>query len=41
MGGKRIVPERIRENREVYYQALQAADKSWAEGHYDVSLLAT
>jgi Fic family protein len=41
LGGKKIVPERIRENREVYYQALQAADRSWNEGHYNVSLLAT
>jgi Fic family protein len=41
LGGRKIVPERIRENREVYYQALQAADRSWNEGHYNVSPLAT
>lgn len=38
--GKKIVPERIRENREGYYQALQAADRNWHEGHLDVSDLA-
>lgn len=38
--GKKIVPERIRENREPYYAALQAADHAWAEGHFDVSVLA-
>lgn len=27
--GKKIVPERIRENRQPYYQALQAADRHW------------
>lgn len=38
--GKRIVPERIRENRAPYYAALRAADKKWDEGHLDVSLMA-
>jgi Fic family protein len=38
--GKRIVPELIRENRKPYYAALQAADRAWDEGHYDVSALA-
>lgn len=37
--GKRIVPERIRENRQPYYAALKAADIRWAEGHFDVSAL--
>ena len=37
--GKKIVPERIRENREPYYKALQAADAAWEEGHFDVSEL--
>ena len=37
--GKTIVPERIRANREPYYAALQAADRAWAEGHFDVSVL--
>ncbi len=38
--GKKIVPERIRENRQPYYDALRAADEKWAEGHFDVSVLA-
>lgn len=38
--GSKIVPERIRENREPYYAALQAADKAWDEGHFDVTQLA-
>lgn len=38
--GRKIVPERIRENRARYYAALQEADRRWAEGHFDVSVLA-
>jgi Fic family protein len=38
--GKKIVPERIRENRQPYYEALRAADRAWADGHFDVSELA-
>jgi Fic family protein len=38
--GRKIVPERIRENREPYYEALRSADRAWAEGHFDVSELA-
>jgi hypothetical protein len=38
--GKRIVPERIRENREPYYAALREADHHWNEGHFNVSSLA-
>ncbi len=38
--GNRIVPERIRENREPYYSALQDADRHWTEGHFNVSSLA-
>jgi Fic family protein len=38
--GKKIVPERIRENRAPYYSALQAADRHWEEGDFDVSELA-
>jgi len=41
LGGKKIVPERIRENRNPYYAALQAADNAWNSGHWDVSELAT
>lgn len=38
--GTKTVPERIRENRKPYYEALQAADTAWAAGHFDVSELA-
>ena len=38
--GSKIVPERIRENREPYYAALKEADKHWSNGHFDVSVLA-
>ncbi len=38
--GKKIVPERIRENREPYYAALKAADRAWEQSHFDVSELA-
>jgi Fic family protein len=39
--GRKIVPERIRENRNQYYAALQAADKAWDAGQFNVSELAT
>jgi Fic family protein len=39
--GNKIVPERIRENREPYYAALRAADIAWEHGHFDVSVLAS
>lgn len=38
--GTKIVPERIRENRQPYYAALQAADRAWEDGQFDVSQLA-
>jgi Fic family protein len=38
--GKKIVPERIRENRDPYIAALRAADQAWAEGHIDISQMA-
>ena len=38
--GKKIVPERIREDRKPYYAALQAADKAWDQGKLDVSEIA-
>jgi Fic family protein len=38
--GIKIVPERIRENREPYYAALQAADRHWANGQFNVDDLA-
>ncbi len=37
LGGKKIVPERIRENRDPYYAALKAADLAWDAGHFNVS----
>jgi hypothetical protein len=38
--GKKIVPERIRENRQPYYDALQASDQAWTQGDFDVNQLA-
>jgi Fic family protein len=38
--GRKIVPERIREDRRPYYAALKSADRAWADGHFDVSELA-
>ncbi|MHB8754376.1 MAG: Fic family protein [Candidatus Acidiferrales bacterium] len=38
--GKKIVPERIRENRQQYYDALSAADRAWDNGQLDVTQLA-
>jgi len=38
--GNRIVPERIRDHRQPYYEALQAADRAWEDGQFDVSELA-
>lgn len=35
--GRKIVPERIRENRDPYVQALRAADRAWDEGHFNIS----
>jgi fido (protein-threonine AMPylation protein) len=40
LGGKKIVPERIRENRDPYYAALRSADEAWDNGNWDVSELA-
>jgi hypothetical protein len=37
--GKKIVPERIKENRELYYAALKDADRHWNDGHFNVSML--
>jgi Fic family protein len=39
--GRRIVPERIRENRDPYYSALRAADRAWEQGNLDCSELET
>src|SRR5271163_3389572 len=38
--GKKIVPERIRENRAPYYAAPKAADERWEMGDFDVNQLA-
>lgn len=38
--GKKIVPERIREDRLPYYAALQAADRHWESGDFNVDELA-
>lgn len=33
--GRKIVPERIRDNRDGYESALQASDRAWEDGHLD------
>lgn len=38
--GSKIVPERIREDRQPYYDALRVADEHWDEGHYGIDDLA-
>jgi Fic family protein len=40
LGGKKTVPERIRQNRQPYYDGLKAADNAWEKGQYDVNQLA-
>lgn len=35
--GDKIIPERIRENRDSYIAALQAADRAWNEGKLDLT----
>jgi Fic family protein len=37
--GRRIVPERIRDNREGYVSGLRAADKAWFAGNLDFTEL--
>jgi hypothetical protein len=39
--GKIIVPERIRDNRGPYIDALRKADYAWEAGNYDINDLAT
>ena len=39
LSGKKIVPERIRENRDAYIEALVAADRAWEFGNYDLGRL--
>ena len=38
--GTKTVPERIRENRQPYYDALMKADEHWHKGEYNVAALA-
>ena len=38
--GSKIVPERIRDDRTPYYEALAAADRHWDAGHFNVDALA-
>ena len=35
--GRKIVPERIRENRVAYVEALRAVDRAWDNGNLDLS----
>ncbi|WP_299441833.1 Fic family protein [uncultured Rhodospira sp.] len=37
--GRKILPERIRENRQGYENALIAADRAWEAGHLDLALM--
>lgn len=37
--GKKIVPERIKENRRGYIEGLKAADNAWEQGNLDFSVL--
>jgi Fic family protein len=35
--GQKIVPERIRETRAPYVEALRAADRAWDQGQFDIA----
>jgi hypothetical protein len=37
--GRKIVPERIREDRKPYYQALKGCDIAWEAGRLDLSAM--
>jgi Fic family protein len=37
--GRKILPERIRENRDGYEKALEAADLAWDEGNLDFTVM--
>lgn len=39
LGGRKIVPERIREDRRPYYAALKNADQAWHAGNLDFAEL--
>jgi len=40
LGGKKTVPERIRENRDSYIEGLRVADLAYEQGQYDITELA-
>jgi Fic family protein len=37
--GRKIVPERIRDARRPYVEALQSADRAWDQGHFDIGAM--
>jgi hypothetical protein len=37
--GRKIVPERIREDRKPYYKALKECDIAWEAGRLDLSMM--
>ena len=37
--GRKIVPERIRDARGPYVEALQAADRAWHEGDFNINMV--
>lgn len=39
IGGRKIIPERIRADPAPYYAALEAADRAWETGHRDISVM--
>ena len=39
LGGSKIMPERIREDRDGYEAALEAADRAWDQGQLDFSMM--
>jgi Fic family protein len=39
--GRKIVPERIREQRQPYYEALRETDRVWHQGNLDLNPMAT
>jgi Fic family protein len=39
LGGRKILPERIKEDRDGYEAALKAADVAWESGHLDFSVM--
>jgi hypothetical protein len=39
LGGSKIMPERIKEDRNGYEAALEAADQAWDQGQLDFSAM--